>query len=72
MDPTGFILGIQAAHRDSHSARPNAPVVPDRPRRPHRPPRATSLRRATATCLRTLAAWIEPRRDTGSCTPAAQ
>jgi hypothetical protein len=70
MDPTGFILGVNAAHRDSHSARPDAPVVPDKPRRPRRPLRTTSVRQAAASSLRSLAGWIEPRDCTDDCTPA--
>jgi hypothetical protein len=65
MDPTGFILATQVAHRDSHSARPDAPVIPAKPPRSRRPPRASALRQAAAASLRSLAA--QPRRDTGSC-----
>ena len=67
MDPTGFILASQVAHRDSHSARPDAPVIPAKATRSRRPPRASVLRQATAASLRNLAARIEPRRDTGPC-----
>ncbi|HEU5334015.1 MAG TPA: hypothetical protein VFU73_14650 [Actinocrinis sp.] len=70
MDPTGFILGVRAAERDAHSARPDAPVIPDKPRRPRRPPRVSSVRRATATSLRGLAAWIEPHHESEPCSPA--
>jgi len=70
MDPTGFILGLRAANRDANSARPDAPVIPDKPQRPRRPPRTTSVRRATATSLRSLAAWIEPRHENEPCRTA--
>jgi hypothetical protein len=67
MHPTGFILATHAAHRDTHSARPDAPVVPAKAKRPRRPSRASALRQATATSLRGLAARIEPRHDTEPC-----
>jgi len=70
MDPTGFILGLRAANRDANSARPDAPVIPDKPRRPRRPPRTTSVRRATAMSLRSLAARIEPHHESEPCRPA--
>ena len=71
MDPMGFILATQAAHRDSHSARPDAPVIAPKPkRRPAHLPRTASMRRATAASLRNLAARIEPRRDAETCRPA--
>lgn len=70
MDPAGFILATRVAHRDSHSARPDAPVIPAKPKRPAHPPRTAPARRAAAASLRSLAARIEPRRDTEPCTPA--
>lgn len=70
MHPTGFILATQAARRESHSARPDAPVIPDKAKRPPRPPRASALRQTAAASLRNLAARIEPRRDTEPCTTA--
>lgn len=69
MDPTGF-FATQVAHRDTHSARPDAPVVPAKPRWPRRLPHTTSARQATATTLRNLAAWIEPRHDAEPCSTA--
>jgi hypothetical protein len=72
MDPTGFILGVRAANRAANSARPDAPVIPGpgKPRRPRHPPRTASVRRATATSLRSLAAWVEPHHDNEPRTPA--
>lgn len=70
MDPMGFILATRVAHRDTHSARPDAPVVATKPRRLSQPPRITSMRRTTAASLRNLAAWIEPRRGSEPCRPA--
>ncbi len=70
MDPMGFILATRVAHHDTHSARPDAPVVATKPRRPAHAPRTTSVRRATAASLRNLAARIEPRRDAETCRPA--
>jgi hypothetical protein len=73
MHTTGFILGVRAAQRETNSARPDAPLVPDKQRRSSRPPRparTTSARRAAAASLRSIAAWIEPRRDTEPCRPA--
>lgn len=70
MDPMGFILATRVAHQDTHSARPDAPVVAAKPRRPSRAPRTTSVRRATAASLRNLAAWIEPHRGSEPCRPA--
>jgi hypothetical protein len=74
MDPTGFILATNVAHRDTHSARPDAPVVPDKKSRLRRSQLrsrsrsrssswspAASVRRTAAASLRGLAAWIEPR-----------
>ena len=69
--PTGFILALRVAHRDAESARPDAPVVPDRPKRSRRPAGTASVRRVTAASLRSVAAWIEPRRpDTDPCRSA--
>lgn len=73
MHTTGFILGVRAAQREANSARPDAPLVPDKQRRSSRPPRSartTSARRATAAALRSVAAWVEPRRDGERCRPA--
>jgi len=73
MHPTGYILAVRAAHHDAESARPDAPVVPAEPTRTHRPhrlPGTAAVRRVTATSLRGLAAWIEPRPDTEPCRPA--
>jgi hypothetical protein len=60
MEPHGFVVGVELAYQESHSAMPNAPVIPDKRRRSSRPPRAYSLRRATAASLRNVAAWVEP------------
>ncbi len=71
MDPMGFILATRAAQRDSHSARPDAPVIAPRARRRRaHAPRTTSVRRATAASLRNLAARIAPPRDAETCRPA--
>lgn len=63
MDPTGASLAHIATHRHLHSARPDAPVVPDRPGRHERrlaaPPRSL-VRRTTAGALRRLANRLEP------------
>jgi hypothetical protein len=70
MDPTGFILATRVAHHDTHSARPDAPVIASKPRRPSHPPRINSVRRAAAASLRNLAARIEPHRGSEPCRPA--
>ena len=58
MNPTGFILAVQAAHRDATSAQPNAPVVDDG-RGPRQP--VQNLRLAAARALRRTADRIEPK-----------
>jgi hypothetical protein len=63
MDPIGYIVGVRLSHDHAHSAMPDAPVVPDRPRRSSRPPRVTGLRRSAAVALRSVATWVEPKRE---------
>jgi len=72
MHTTGFILGVRVAQSEANSARPDAPTVPDKRSRPSRPPhytRTASVRRAAAAALRSIAARVEPRRDTEPCRP---
>lgn len=63
MDPVGYIVGVGLTRDHVLSAMPDAPVVPDRPRRSSRPPRTATLRQNTATALRTVAGWVEPKRE---------
>lgn len=69
MDPVGYIVGVGLTRDHVRSAMPDAPVVPDRPRRTNRPPRTAGLRQGAATALRTVAGWVEPKRDP-ECRPA--
>lgn len=69
MDPVGYIVGLGLTRDHVLSAMPNAPVVPDRPRRSNRPPRTAGLRQSTASALRTVAGWVEPKHEP-DCQPA--
>jgi len=53
MSPEGFVIGLQVARREMHSALPDAPIVPEREGRPR-------VRRATARALRRMADRMEP------------
>ena len=67
MDPVGYIVGVGLTRDHARSALPDAPVVPDRRMRSSRPPRRNrsrnGLRQNTATALRTIATWVEPKRE---------
>jgi hypothetical protein len=62
MDPVGYIIGVGLTRDLAQSALPGAPVVPDRRMRSSRPPRhRAGLRKNTASALRSVATWIEPK-----------
>ena len=64
MDPVGYIIGVGLTRDHARSAMPDAPVVPDRRMRSSRPPRRTAaLRQNAAAALRTIATWVEPKRE---------
>jgi hypothetical protein len=69
MDPIGYIVGVRLTRDHARSAMPDAPVIPDRPRRSSRPPRTAGLRQSTATALRAVAGWVEPKPEP-QCRPA--
>ena len=62
--PTAFVLSNQAMMREVHSARPNAPVVPERTRRPARTTRRTRI--AVANVLQRASDAVAP----AECSPA--
>lgn len=56
MNDAAIFVAAQLAHRESHSALPNAPVVPDRPKGRN----TRTVRRATARALRRAADRLQP------------
>ena len=63
--PMAMSLSQDAVLRELHSARPDAPVVPDRVS-PPRPPRAVRTRSTVAHLLERTAQWVAP---SPSCPP---
>lgn len=56
-EPIASQLAVELTRRAAHSARPDAPVVPDAE---PRPARITAARLKVAGTLRTAAGWVEP------------
>jgi hypothetical protein len=63
--PLAMTLSQNAVLRELHSARPDAPIVPERVRAPRRP-RAVRTRTTVAHLLERTAQWVTP---TPSCPP---
>jgi len=69
--PIAMILATRATRRISHSALPDAPVVPDRPRRAPVARATRQSRTVLARGLRRVAAVLAPEAGGGAAARAA-